>query len=213
MIVMRAGMIIKVCGMRDGENIRGVESLGPDMMGFIFSRKSPRFVSKVPSYLPSCIRVGVFVDTPISEILSSIKTFDLDKVQLHGFESPEICLELSEIIGKDNVVKAFHIPMNKEVGMNVDELVEPYTDCCGMFLFDTSSSIMGGVGLKYDWNLLASYHGRTPFMLSGGIGPEDVANIKKFKHQSFSGIDLNSRFEISPAVKDIKLLKTFLEKL
>ncbi|MDD2244022.1 MAG: phosphoribosylanthranilate isomerase [Dysgonamonadaceae bacterium] len=202
-------MIIKVCGMRDSDNIRAVEELGVDWMGFIFYNKSSRFVSEVPEYLPlKSKRVGVFVNEALETILQTSSMFGLDLVQLHGNESPEFC-ETLRTYGLI-IIKAFSITDNKEFE---SEKFKPYESFCDYFLFDTKTELFGGSGKKFNWEILSDYFGNTPFLLSGGISPDDVEEIKSFVHPKYAGIDLNSRFEITPAYKNIKLLQNFIKEI
>ena len=194
--------MIKVCGMRDAENICQVEALGIDMMGFIFYPKSSRYVSKHPEYLPTkCKRVGVFVDEDIEQVKHIAEEFALDLIQLHGSESPEYAQRLRDW----KVIKAFNIATKEDL-----EATKPYEGLVDYFLFDTKGKSAGGNGEKFNWNVLSNYKDNTPFLLSGGIGPDDAGRVKVFQHPKCVGIDLNSRFEIEPGIKDIVKLKTFL---
>lgn len=198
-------MIVKVCGMRDAQNIRDVEKLGVDWIGMIFWPQSKRFVAEVPSYLPKHQkRVGVFVDAPLEDIRQHISDYQLNIIQLHGQESPDYVKALKP----HTTIKAFNIA-------KADDLVqtEQYEEIADYFLFDTKGQMVGGNGQKFDWSVLTAYHGKTPFLLSGGIGLDDAESINSFHHPSCIGIDLNSRFEVSPAFKDIDKLKTFLGKI
>ena len=195
-------MIVKVCGMRDAENIREVEALGIDMMGFIFYPKSSRYVSEQPAYLPQkCKRVGVFVNEDVENIKKIADNYALDFIQLHGHESIEDVQKLQD----RKVIKAFNIATKEDLDATV-----PYVGLVDYFLFDTKGPSVGGNGEKFDWSILDAYNGDTPFLLSGGIGPDDAERIKTFRHPKCIGIDLNSRFEIEPGIKDIVKLKTFL---
>ncbi len=200
--------------MRDAENIRKVEALGIDMMGFIFYPKSSRYVSVRPSYLPTkCKRVGVFVDEDVENIKKIADDYALDFIQLHGHESIEEVMKLQDW----NVIKAFSIATKEDL-----EATAPYEGIVDYFLFDTKGKSAGGNGEKFDWSILETYHVYTPFLLSGGIGPEDAAALNSLRNATLSGrelstlnshcigIDLNSRFEIEPGIKDIVKLKTFL---
>ena len=199
-------MIIKVCGMREPENIRAVASLGIDLMGFIFYPSSSRFVQMIsscagiiPDYSEERLteakrvgnkceeggsvqdgnlpkRVGVFVDDMPQNIVTRVYNYALDYVQLHGNETVEMIDNLRRTIDPD----------------------------CDSY---------GGSGEQFDWKVLASYDGDTPFLLSGGIGPEDASRIKAFSHPQFAGIDLNSKFETAPALKDVEKLKTFIQEI
>lgn len=198
-------MIVKVCGMRDAQNIRDVEKLGVDWIGMIFWPQSKRFVAEVPSYLPKHQkRVGVFVDAPLEDIRQHISDYQLNIIQLHGQESPDYVKALKP----HTTIKAFNIA-------KADDLVqtEQYEGIADYFLFDTKGLMVGGNGQKFDWSVLTAYHGKTPFLLSGGIGLDDAESINSFHHPSCIGIDLNSRFEVSPALKDIDKLRTFLGKI
>lgn len=198
-------MIVKVCGMRDAQNIRDVEKLGVDWIGMIFWPQSKRFVAEVPSYLPKHQkRVGVFVDAPLEGIRQHISDYQLNIIQLHGQESPDYVKALKP----HTTIKAFNIA-------KADDLVqtEQYKGIADYFLFDTKGLMVGGNGQKFDWSVLTTYHGKTPFLLSGGIGLDDAESIGSFHHPCCIGIDLNSRFEISPALKDIDKLRTFLGKI
>lgn len=203
-------MIVKVCGMREAENIRAVEALGVDWMGFIFWESSSRYVSQHPDYLPMrAKRVGVFVDAPLDVVHQQVEAFGLDVVQLHGSESPTYLRDLRDALGNGtSIVKAFSIA-------NRDDLSQTslYEGMADYYLFDTKAQLVGGNGRKFDWSVLVYYNGSTPFLLSGGIGPDDASHISVFRHPQLAGIDLNSRFEIAPAKKNVELLKQFLYEI
>lgn len=205
-------MIIKVCGMREPDNIRAVEALGINWMGFIFWPKSSRYVSQCPSYLPSqCKRVGVFVDAAKDDILNHIEVYGLDIVQLHGHESPKFIHQLRQDTGKQralSIIKAVNIATRADLAVT-----DEYKGEADYFLFDTKAQMVGGNGIQFDWSVLTAYQGPTPFLLSGGIGPDDAAHIKEFHHPQCIGIDLNSRFEQQPALKDIRKIKQFIQQL
>ena len=195
--------MIKVCGMRDADNIQAVEQLGIDWMGMIFWPKSSRFVTDVPSYLPKQVRrVGVFVDASLEDIRQHVSDYQLDLIQLHGKETPAFAEALKPL----SVIKAFNIADAEDL-----KQTKAYEGIVDYFLFDTKGKVVGGNGEKFDWSVLSSYHGETPFLLSGGIGPDDVEAIKSFRHPKCIGIDLNSRFEQAPALKaqDRKLLSLY----
>lgn len=197
-------MIVKVCGMRESENIRAVEALGVDLIGFIFYEKSKRFAgSEAGMYLPEkCGRVGVFVNAEPEQLESTVERFGLQYVQLHGSESPDYCRSLK---GKVQIIKAFSISNAKDL-----ERTKEYEGLASYFLFDTACTGFGGSGQSFDWTVLEQYHGNTPFLLSGGIGPDSIVALKNFKHPKWAGIDLNSKFELEPGMKDIASLKEFL---
>ena len=200
-------MIVKVCGMREAENIRAVEALGVDWMGFIFWEHSSRCVCQRPAYLPTrAKRVGVFVDASLDVVCQHVESFGLDVVQLHGSESPTYLRDLRNALAGDVlIVKAFSIATR-------DDLLQTsfYEGLADYFLFDTKAQLVGGNGRKFDWSVLAHYDGSTPFLLSGGIGPDDASRLSAFSHPRLAGIDLNSRFEAAPALKNVELLKQFL---
>lgn len=202
------GKIIKVCGMRDAENICAVEALdGIDMIGFIFYPRSPRYVGRVPDYLPAhAARVGVFVNENEANVSDCIRRFHLDCVQLHGEESPALCRSLRTKGVK--VIKALSIACGKDI-----EQADGYQDACDYLLFDTRCPQRGGSGQRFDWELLHQYQGDTPFLLSGGIGPQDAEAVSAFRHSRLAGFDLNSRFERQPGIKDVERLQAFLQTL
>lgn len=203
---------IKVCGMRDESNIRQLVKVHPDYIGFIFYSKSERFVGenfniKILNYIPESIKkVGVFVKAGKDYILEKINTYRLDLIQLHGGESTEFCRELSyEGIP---IIKVFSI--NEEFNFN---LVYPFKAYCKYFLFDTECSSYGGSSIKYNWNILNRYDNEKPFFLSGGIGYEDIESIKAVKNLNIHAVDLNSRFEKKPGLKDISKIREFIKNL
>lgn len=205
--VRRKNISVKVCGMRDAENIREVEALGIDLMGFIFWPKSSRYVSERPAYMPQTAkRVGVFVNEDIKQVKRIAEEYSLDVIQLHGSESPDYIRQLGSVCG-DTIatVKAFNIATAADL-----DATKSYEGIVDYFLFDTKTPIPGGSGVQFDWSLLADYVGQTPFLLSGGIGPDDAERVCAFSHPKCIGIDLNSRFEISPGLKDVEKLKKFL---
>ncbi len=202
--------IIKVCGMRDGPNILEVDALDIDWMGFILWPGSPRYVGEGPVSMPRrARRVGVFVDQEIAEVASRAGELSLDLVQLHGNETPEYCGELSralEALGRRvGLVKAFRVASAADLRDTA-----PYEPFCGHFLFDTPTAAMGGSGRRFDWGLLGAYRGNRPFILSGGIGPGDAGALRGLSHPRWAGVDLNSRFETSPGMKDPESLNRFI---
>lgn len=202
-------MIIKVCGMREPDNIRAVEALRPDWMGFIFWPGSRRCVTTPPAYLPQppLKRVGVFVQPSLEEVVQRVREWKLDLVQLHGSESADWCRELKAATCKP-IIKAFSIATSADLLPTVG-----YADLADYFLFDTRTPLMGGSGRQFDWNILDAYDGSTPFLLSGGIGPDDASRIAAYSHPRCIGFDLNSRFETAPAIKDAEALGAFIRQL
>ena len=202
--------MIKVCGMREAENIREVEALCIDWMGFIFWPKSSRYVSERPAYLPTrCKRVGVFVNEEVEQVKRIADDYELNFIQLHGSESPDYVQRLRMVCGNSIVtIKAFNIATIEDL-----ETTKAYEGIVDYFLFDTKGKCVGGNGEKFDWSVLDNYVDETPFLLSGGIGPDDAGRVKMFHHSKCIGIDLNSRFEVKPGVKDVTALARFLEEL
>lgn len=192
--------------MRDSENIRAIEQTKADLIGFIFHPKSPRFVASLPEYMPKKQkRVGVFVNASLEQILAKAQKFSLEYIQLHGDEPPAFCSELKNRGLK--VIRAQRIA-------NADDIIraESY-NMADLMIFDTKTELYGGSGKKFNWQLLENYKGCVPFLLSGGIRSDTFEEIKAFFHPQFAGIDLNSGFEISPALKDVGKLNNFIEKI
>lgn len=203
-------MLIKVCGMRDPDNLKEVDGLGVDMIGFVFYKRSPRFVPARPSYLPvNAKRVGVFVNAPYYYINDCIIRFGLDFIQLHGDETPDYCREIRHLaVSPVKLIKAVSITEPADV-----EMASAYSDYVDYLLFESRCISRGGSGKKFDWSILDSYTAHCPFLLSGGLGPEDAGIIKSLNNPHMAGIDLNSRFELSPAYKDVQALRQFLKDL
>lgn len=202
---------VKICGLKFPENINAVAALKPDFMGFIFYPKSPRYaepfdISYLNSIQESIKKIGVFVNETLENVLTTVYKYKLDGVQLHGIEMVKMCNELRKtgLI----VIKAF--PIAEAYNFKV---TKTYEGACDYFLFDTKTDAFGGSGLKFNWKMLNEYKGETPFLLSGGIAADDAEAILKIEHPKFAGIDLNSKFEISPGLKDVKLLKGFLTEI
>ncbi len=196
-------LAIKVCGMMEASNIRELEALDIDYIGHIFYDKSPRFANAL--YLEEGRpKVGVFVDEMYHEIKARAVQENLSIIQLHGAESPIICEQLKEEGFK--VWKVFGI--DDDFDFNV---VKPYLDKVDAFLFDTKTRQHGGSGRSFNWSKLYEYTETTPFFLSGGIGPSSIDDLRLFKHPHWIGIDINSQFETAPGIKDIELIKTFIE--
>ena len=203
--------IIKVCGMREPGNIREVESLEIDLLGFIFYPGSSRYVGdscESADAIRGCTKpkVGVFVNEPIEIILERAARCRLDLIQLHGDETPSLCHDLRKL--GYTVIKALSIS-SKDDFVKTDY----YTDCCDYYLFDTKCIGYGGSGQRFDWALLDEYKGNTPFILSGGLTCDCIDDLRQINHDEFAGIDINSGFEISPAIKDTGKLKSFIEKI
>lgn len=210
--------------MRDADNIRDISALGVDMIGLIFYPPSPRYVQQfssgagiIPDYAPDMgktpLRVGVFVDDMPQNIVTRVYNYKLDYIQLHGNEPRETLENLRATIDPDikpniKIIKAISISSTEDI-----KKYKEYVGAADLFLFDTKCKTVGGSGEQFDWQVLQQYDGETPFLLSGGIGPEDVERLKAFQHPKCIGIDLNSKFEIEPALKDVEKLRKFLLKV
>ena len=210
--------------MRDADNIRDISALGVDMIGLIFYPPSPRYVQQfssgagiIPDYAPDMgktpLRVGVFVDDMPQNIVTRVYNYKLDYIQLHGNEPRETLDNLRATIDPDIKPK---IKIIKAISVSSAEDIKKYKEYVGaadLFLFDTKCKTVGGSGEQFDWQVLQAYDGDVPFLLSGGIGPDDAERIRNFHHPKCIGIDLNSKFEIEPALKDVEKLKQFLVKV
>jgi phosphoribosylanthranilate isomerase len=207
-------MRIKVCGMTSAEQVLQLDNMGVEFAGFIFYPKSPRYVYK---FMPrpeikkikgmGINKVGVFVNAPVEEVLQTVDDCGLYIVQLHGDETPKYCEKIANYV---TVVKAFRLREDD----NILWKVKDYTDIADMFLFDTEGAGYGGTGRKFDWNLLHGLNIGKPFFLSGGIEPDDTEKLKEFVKDPVAkdlfSIDVNSKFETSPGIKDMEKLEKFI---
>ena len=205
-------MQIKICGLRDPENIREIAALQPDFMGFIFYPNSPRFASQLDAgsltSLPTSIKkTGVFVNENLENILTAISKYNLDAVQLHGADNKKLCRKIRQE-AKTMVIKVFPIMDASNFRVTGD-----YEDVADFFLFDTKTDLYGGSGQKFNWNILQEYTGNKSFLLSGGIGADDVKALRAIEHPLLAGVDLNSKFELKPGLKNVALLKQFIDEL
>ncbi|MDI5894960.1 phosphoribosylanthranilate isomerase [Flavobacterium algoritolerans] len=200
-------MKLKICGMKYPDNILEVGALLPDYMGFIFWEKSSRYFDGVIPDLPKSIKkVGVFVNATQEEILEKIVKYDLQAVQLHGQESVEFCLDLRENLkqAQIEIIKVFSVDDTFDF-----EVLKPFEAVCDYFLFDTKGKLPGGNGTTFDWKVLEKYPSSKPFFLSGGIGMEEMEAVKEILKTNLPlyAIDVNSKFEIEPGLKNIELCK------
>jgi phosphoribosylanthranilate isomerase len=207
-------MKIKVCGITDLLQLQELNKTGIDYAGLIFYAPSPRSVLKklvaeeVKNLNVSLQKVGVFVNETAEQILKQVELFGLDVVQLHGDETPVFCNQISDHV---KVIKAFRI---NEKHADIDWLVKEYDEVCDYYLFDKASSVLyGGTGEKFKWEVLKTATIGKPFFLSGGISINEVDALKKFEHPFFYGIDINSRFETAPGIKDLNLVKEFVKEI
>jgi len=203
---------LKVCGMKVSENIRQLIDIQPHYIGFIFYPKSKRYVGDslspeiINSISSNIKKVGVFVNESLDTIEKWAKKYQLDYIQLHGDESTNFCKELNNV--GYQLIKAFQV--HKDFDFNE---LEEYKKHCKYFLFDTQTPLYGGSGHKFDWQLLGNYDNEKPFFLSGGIDLEDIEAIIKIKNLNVHAIDINSKFEIEPGLKNIEKVKKFKEQL
>ncbi len=207
---------IKVCGVTMPSQLEAMDEMGVDLAGFIFYPKSPRYmVDKIPAdylrrFRRRTAKVGVFVNTPYEELMRTVEEYRLDMVQLHGDEIPRYCERVANYI---TVIKAFRLSDNDPI----DWMAKPYDDACDMYMFDTLGAGYGGTGKKFDWNVLKNSTIDKLFFLSGGIEPGDGEKLKEFMNETIAkklfAVDINSKFEISPGVKDLVKVKWFVEKL
>jgi phosphoribosylanthranilate isomerase len=199
-------LAIKVCGMKYADNIKKLSDVKPDLMGFIFYPPSKRFIgveflkSDLSDINPQIIKTAVFVNAQVHEIVEFSKMYGMQAVQLHGAESPDFC----KTIKNEGfiVLKAFGIDDNFDF-----EVLKPYLDVVDFFLFDTKTNLHGGSGETFDWSIIDKYNLHKPFFLSGGLSLENLASVKNIKNEFFYGVDLNSKFELEPSLKDIEQLK------
>jgi phosphoribosylanthranilate isomerase len=191
-------VVIKVCGMRDATNIRKVSELNPDYMGFIFYPKSKRYVGDnfvVPEIPNAITKVGVFVNERTDVISRVAKNNSIRYLQLHGDETPAQCNELKGL--GFIVIKAFGLSAEFDF-----DLLNPFKNVCNYFLFDTKNKNYGGTGMSFDWDVLQKYDQEVPFFLSGGISLANAENALNIKGMNIHALDVNSKFEIEPGVKD-----------
>ncbi|MBU0940332.1 MAG: phosphoribosylanthranilate isomerase [Bacteroidetes bacterium] len=209
-------MKLKICGMKYPENILEVASLQPDYMGFIFWEKSSRyFDGQIPDLPKSIKKTGVFVNESLAIIIEKIIKNNLQAVQLHGKESEDFCLNLKSEFKLKNlnaieIIKVFSVADDFDF-----ELLKPFESLCDYFLFDTKGKLPGGNGTTFDWNVLENYPSSKPFFLSGGIGLEETAAVNAITKTNLPvyAIDVNSKFEIEPGLKNTELLREFQHNL
>ena len=205
-------MITKVCGNTDLSQLKKLEEMGIDYAGLIFYDPSPRAVlNKLDAKKVKELKVkkvGVFVNEEVSTILEKVEEFGLSVVQLHGDETPSFCSLVSDHV---KVIKAFRI---SEKPVDIDWMVKEYDEMCDYYLFDKGSKgLFGGTGEKFNWDVLKESKIDKPFFLSGGIGSEDAEKLINFEHQFFYGIDINTKFETAPGIKDLAKVKEFISIL
>jgi len=204
---------IKVCGMKMAANIAAIASLRPDFLGFIFYEKSPRFITDVSAelikYIPQEIKtVGVFVDEDLEVVKKKVNLYQLKGVQLHGKESPEYCADLKSTFGSLAVIKAFGVDEEFDFAVLAD-----YQNVIDYFLFDTKTKAHGGSGKTFNWKILDRYTLDKPYFLSGGIDLEHATALGEIEDPRLFALDINSRFEVEPGVKDVEKVAAFMKAL
>ncbi|TMI85879.1 MAG: phosphoribosylanthranilate isomerase [Bacteroidetes bacterium] len=209
-------MRVKVCGVTMPSQLEAMDEMGVDLAGFIFYSKSPRYmVEKIPAdylrkFKGKIAKVGVFVNMPYEELMRTVENYRLDMVQLHGDEIPRYCEQVANYI---TVIKAFRLSDNDPI----EWMAKPYEEACDMYMFDTLGAGYGGTGKKFDWDVLKNSTIGKLFFLSGGIEPGDEDRLKLFVKEEIAkkifAVDINSKFETSPGVKDLAKVKEFVEKL
>ena len=198
-------MIIKVCGLKDAENLLELCKLNISMVGYNFYAPSPRYVDHLlPDITDKIKKAGVFVNASLDEIKEKKELYNLDYAQLHGDESVAFAKEVKFFVP---VIKVFRI------NDQFDSAILQLYNFCDYFLFDTATDKFGGSGQKFEWKILNEWEINTPFLLSGGIGPGDVDGILKIVHPQFKGIDINSKFEVSPGIKDVEMVRNFVTEV
>lgn len=204
-------MKLKVCGMKYEDNIRAIAELQPDYMGFIFYEKSKRnFENQIPELSEGIKKTGVVVNMPVAQITRKIDQHNLQAIQLHGDESVDEIKELRSKKPNIEILKVFGIKDEFDF-----TILEKYADEVDYFLFDTKGRERGGNGVKFDWSVLKKYHLEKPFFLSGGISPDDIDAIKEITQSGLPvyGVDINSKFEIEPGLKNTEAVKGFKTNL
>ncbi|MGV6944804.1 phosphoribosylanthranilate isomerase [Sphingobacterium kyonggiense] len=203
---MAKKLLVKVCGMREDENIHQLTQLAIDYIGHIFYPKSPRYIAdaKLLNSNPDIKKTGVFVNASLEEITQAIESYQLQSIQLHGDESVELIQQLNQ--SGVEIIKAFGV--NNDFDWNS---LEPYLDHIDYLLFDSKSSQYGGTGERFNWDKLKEYPYDKPYFLSGGLSLENIQEAVEFEDSRLIGLDLNSRFEISPGLKDIEKIKAALK--
>ena len=204
-------MEIKVCGMRNSNNIKQLLDLNIDYIGFIFYEKSSRYVGDLLDEdfiksINSIKKVGVFVNSTIEEILVKKQKYNLNYIQLHGNESAEFCKKINSKNCK--IIKSFSVDNSFDFST-----LNEYVNYCEYFLFDTKGVSYGGNGVKFNWGILGSYKLDVPIFLSGGVDLHDYSNVKKLENKNIKVIDINSRFELEPGLKNIIKIKEFITRL
>lgn len=208
---MKNKLKIKICGMKHLENIQEVAALKPDYLGFIFYPKSPRnFEEIIPEISEDIKKTGVFVDAEINFVINKVNTYNFSAVQLHGSETADYCLKLKQLLPELEIFKVFGIKDSFDFSA-----LEAYEGIIDYFLFDTKGKEKGGNGYTFDWSVLKQYKSKTPIILSGGIGAQELNKIEQILKTDLPiyALDLNSKFETEPGVKDASLLNDFLKKV
>ena len=205
-------MQVKICGMREAANLWAVADLKPHYLGFIFYGKSARYMrdtlsaSRVRNLPAGTKRVGVFVNADLANVQATASAYGLDYVQLHGHETPAYCQQ-AHAAGL-RIIKAFAVDNDFDFSQ-----LAAYAPACALFLFDTKGALPGGNGVAFDWGVLGQYHGPVGFLLSGGLGPNNLDELRRFTHPYLVGYDFNSHLETAPGLKDVAATRQLLERL
>ncbi|MDZ7738032.1 MAG: phosphoribosylanthranilate isomerase [Bacteroidales bacterium] len=205
-------MRLKICGLREKENIERISAMRPHYIGLIFYKRSPRYAGDRlrPEHLDSVQgttgKVGVFVNERVKVVIETVTRYGLDAVQLHGDETPGYCSDLKD--KGIEVIKAFYPDSDNDF-----KRIKDYNAVCDYFLFDSRGRGRGGSGKKFNWDILSKYDLEKQYFLSGGIGPHDAETIRQISDKYLYAIDINSRFEKEPGLKDVNLISEFINKL
>jgi phosphoribosylanthranilate isomerase len=201
---------LKICGMRDSQNILDVAAVLPEYMGYIFYKKSPRYVGEdfsLPVGFPTSIKkVGVFVNEALDSIQLKVKNIPLDFIQLHGNESVEDCKQLKR--AGLSIIKAFSVDEQFDF-----EVTKPFMEWVDYFLFDTKGKFYGGNAATFDWSILKKYNQQVPFFLSGGLNEHNISGIKNLQQMNLHAVDINSGVELSPGFKNVDQIKQIKDSL
>ena len=209
-------MKIKVCGNTLPQQVNALDDMGVTFAGFIFYPRSPRYMAmkivaeKMRQIKGKIIKVGVFVNPTYEELMKTVDDYRLDMVQLHGDETPKFCDKIADYI---SVIKAFRLSEND----SLPHMTQPYTEVCDFFMFDTLGAGYGGTGKKFDWDMLQKSPPLKPYFLSGGIEPGDEERLRELittaAGEKLFAVDINTKFEIGPGVKDVNGIRKFAENI
>jgi phosphoribosylanthranilate isomerase len=209
-------MNLKVCGITEMKQLHQLDGLDIEFAGMIFYKESPRYVAnkinkkELQDADLDIRKVGVFVNPGFDEVMETVQDYNLDIVQLHGDEDPALCRKLAKEV---ELIKAFRVNATNE--KEIEKLIKPFDEVCDYYLFDTAGpkESFGGTGMQFDWNVLNNARIEKPFFLSGGIGLDEIPKLNSFRHPDLYAIDINSKFEKSPGIKDMGLILEFRQMM